>query len=265
MHPMLTIAKRAAEEASKVLQMGFYNLDQIQVQEKGRADLVSIIDQQAERVIREVLTDKYPHHDFLGEEGGGSDSDRQSEYLWIIDPLDGTTNFLHGIPHFAISIALMKQDKLETAIVYNPITKEMFTASRGQGAQLNERKIRVNPQREGSRAIIATGFPTRNPAKLQEQYPLVTSVLQEFGDIRRFGAAALDLAAVACGRMEGYFEHGIHPWDIAGGILIAQEAGALVTNYAGKSISVFDDNIICANPYLHKALLNRVQNANKID
>ncbi|MDO4435810.1 MAG: inositol monophosphatase family protein [Cardiobacteriaceae bacterium] len=257
-HPMLTIAKRAAEEAGNIIVRGFRQLDQIQVQEKGRADLVSWVDQQAEVAIRSVLSDKFPSHQFLGEEMGASGADA-AEYLWVIDPLDGTTNFLHGLPHFAVSIALVKQGKLELGLVYNPISEEWFTAARGEGALLNGRRLRVNALREPSRAIVATGFPTRTPERLPEQYALVSSVLEKFGDIRRLGAAALDLCYVACGRQDGYFELGIKPWDIAAGVLIAQEAGAIVTDFKGETCAYDSERVVCANAYLHKQLLSQVQ------
>lgn len=259
MHPMLTIARRAADEAGKIIERGFRQLDQIQIQEKGRADLVSWVDQQAEVAIRAVLQEKFPKHQFLGEEMGASEAIENAEYLWVIDPLDGTTNFLHGLPHFAVSIALVKQGKLELGVVYNPITEEWFSAARGEGAQLNGRKIRVSALREPTRAIVATGFPSRTPERLPEQYALVGAVLEKFGDIRRLGAAALDLCFVACNRQDGYFELGIKPWDIAAGILIAQEAGAIVTDFQGNSCAYDSERIVCANNYLHRTLLTQIQ------
>lgn len=261
-YPMLNIAKRVAEEAGRYLEDAFHHLDRIQIEEKGRADLVSEVDKNTEKLIVAALREKYPGHDFLGEEGGSQRAQSgDSEYLWVIDPLDGTTNFLHGLPHFAISIALVRKGKLELGLVHNPVSNETFTAVRGQGAQLNGRRLRVHQNRDSLRAIIATGFPTRTPQLLPRQYALVQSVLTEFGDIRRFGAAALDLCFVAANRLDGYFEMGIHPWDIAAGIIIAQEAGALASDFAGQSATYDLDNIVCANGYLHKQLLARIQEA----
>lgn len=259
MNPMLTIARRAAEEAGKVLQMGQRQLDQIQIEEKGRGDLVSIVDRRAEEVIKNVLLDKYPQHDFLGEESGETRaSAEESEYCWVIDPLDGTTNYLHGLPQFAVSIGLLKRGKPELGVVYNPVSEEWFTAARGEGAQLNGRRLRVSTLRDGGRAIAATGFPFRDPNLLSRQYALLKSVLQEIADVRRLGSAALDLCFVAANRLDGYFEMGIKPWDICAGVLIAQEAGAIVTDFTGGQGMLDRGEIVAGNVYLHKILLTRI-------
>ena len=259
MNPMLTIARRAAEEAGKVLQMGQRQLDQIQIEEKGRGDLVSIVDRRAEEVIKNVLLDKYPQHDFLGEESGETRaSAEESEYCWVIDPLDGTTNYLHGLPQFAVSIGLLQRGKPELGVVYNPVSEEWFTAARGEGAQLNGRRLRVSTLRDGGRAIAATGFPFRDPNLLSRQYALLKSVLQEIADVRRLGSAALDLCFVAANRLDGYFEMGIKPWDICAGVLIAQEAGAIVTDFTGGQGMLDRGEIVAGNVYLHKILLTRI-------
>ena len=259
MNPMLTIARRAAEEAGKVLQMGQRQLDQIQIEEKGRGDLVSVVDRRAEDVIKNVLLDKYPQHDFLGEESGETRaSAEESEYCWVIDPLDGTTNYLHGLPQFAVSIGLLKRGKPELGVVYNPVSEEWFTAARGEGAQLNGRRLRVSTLRDGGRAIAATGFPFRDPNLLSRQYALLKSVLQEIADVRRLGSAALDLCFVAANRLDGYFEMGIKPWDICAGVLIAQEAGAIVTDFTGGQGMLDRGEIVAGNVYLHKILLTRI-------
>lgn len=259
MNPMLTIARRAAEEAGKVLQMGQRQLDQIQIEEKGRGDLVSIVDRRAEEVIKNVLLDKYPQHDFLGEESGETRaSAEESEYCWVIDSLDGTTNYLHGLPQFAVSIGLLKRGKPELGVVYNPVSEEWFTAARGEGAQLNGRRLRVSTLRDGGRAIAATGFPFRDPNLLSRQYALLKSVLQEIADVRRLGSAALDLCFVAANRLDGYFEMGIKPWDICAGVLIAQEAGAIVTDFTGGQGMLDRGEIVAGNVYLHKILLTRI-------
>lgn len=264
MHPMLTIARRAAEDAGKILQMGFRQLNQIQVEEKGRGDLVSIVDKRAEEVIKNILTDKFPRHDFLGEESGETRAGtKESEFMWVIDPLDGTSNFLHGLPQFAVSVGLLHQGKPELGLVYNPITEEWFSAARGQGARLNGRRLRVNALRDGGRAIVATGFPYRHPELMAKQYALLQSVLEPIGDIRRLGAAALDLCFVACNRVDGFFEIGLNPWDIAAGIVIAREAGAIVTDLAGNSAMLDTGEIIAANPYLHQILTEQITGVNK--
>ena len=258
-NPTLTIARRAAEEAGKILQMGLRQLDQIQIEEKGRGDLVSVVDRRAEEVIKNILLDKYPQHDFLGEESGETRARaEESEFCWVIDPLDGTTNFLHGLPQFAVSIGLVKRGKPELGIVYNPATEEWFTAARGEGAQLNGRKLRVSALRDGGRAIVATGFPFRYPDLMPRQYAILQSVLTEIADVRRLGSASLDLCFVAANRFDGFFEMGLKPWDICAGILIAQEAGAIVTDLAGGHTMLDSGNIVAANTYLHNTLLARI-------
>lgn len=256
MNPMLTIARRAAEEAGKIIRQGWNQLDQLQVQEKGRGDWVSQIDVQAEQAILQILKDKYPQHDFQGEEMGevrGRKS--EGEYLWLIDPLDGTANFLHGIPHFAVSIALIKNEKIELALVYNPIHEMLFTAARGQGAQCNGRRLRVNGQREAGRTLLATGMPLHQREAIPAHLQQVQEALQLFADVRCYGAAALDLCGVAANQFGAYFERGLKAWDMAAGILIAQEAGAMVSNFKGGSASLEAGEVLCANPYLHKQLL----------
>lgn len=261
-HPMLTIARRAAEEAGRFIERGFRDLNRIQVQEKGRGDFVSIIDQQSEQIIRQILQDKFPKHSILGEEFGAQDAE-DSEYQWIIDPLDGTANFVHGFPHFAISIALLKKGQLEVGLVYNPITDELFTAARGEGAFLNGQRIRANKQRDSHNAMIATGFPFKQPETMQQQFAYCASVLQDFSDLRRLGAAALDLCFVACGRQDGYFELGIKPWDIAAGILIAQESGCIVTDFSDDKAMLDNGTIVCANSHLHPILMKALRNARR--
>lgn len=260
MHPMLTIARRAAEEAGHFILRGYRDLDKIQIHEKGRGDFVSAIDQQSEQIIRQILSEKYPTHDILGEEFGEAQSgSTASEYQWVIDPLDGTANFLHGLPQFAVSIACLHHGKPEVGIVYNPVSDDWYTAARGDGAQLNGQRIRVNKQRNPDRAIVATGFPYRAPENMPQQIAYVASVLETFGDLRRIGSAALDLCMVACGRQDAYFEKGIHIWDIAAGVLIAQEAGAIVTDFAGDADMLTNNTVVCANATLHPLLLKAIQ------
>lgn len=262
MHPMLTIAKRAAEEAGRVIQQGYRQLDQIQAQEKSPGDFVSIVDQHAEKIIKSVLLDKFPKHSIVGEESGETNAEHSDgQYQWIIDPLDGTSNFLHGIPQFAVSIALMKNGKLEAGLVYNPVSDETFTAAKGQGAQLNGRKIRAGNQKEPSRAIIGTGFPFKSPELMPRQKACVSSVLDRFPDIRRLGSAALDICFVACGRLDGFYEMDLQPWDMAAGILIAQEAGVIVTDFNDRQDMLKTGQVACGNPHMHKALLSALRPA----
>lgn len=257
MHPMLTIARRAAEEAGRVIMQGLRQLDQVQVEEKGRGDLVSVVDRRSEEVIRQVLLEKFPDHAVLGEEFGRAGG--RSEFEWVIDPLDGTANFVHGLPQFAVSIALLKAGKPEVGVVYNPVSDDWFTAARGQGAQWNGRKMRVNQLRDPGRAFVGTGFPFKYPDKLALQFKLVEAALQEFSDVRRLGSAALDLCYVACGRLDAFFEMGLNPWDIAAGLLIAQEAGAIVTDFSAGHSMLESGEIACANLHLHRILLRQLQ------
>ncbi|SUO97757.1 inositol monophosphatase family protein [Suttonella ornithocola] len=262
MHPMLTIARRAADEAGKVIQRGYRELNKIQIHEKGRGDFVSIVDQQAEQVITNVLIDKYPDHAILGEEFGAS-ADKEADYQWVIDPLDGTANFVHGLPHFSVSIGLLKKGVPEIGIVYNPITDDWFTAEKGGGAQLNGQRIRANTQRDPGRAVVATGFPYKDPELMPEQLAYVKSVLEDFSDLRRMGGAALDFCLTACGRQDAFFELGLRPWDMAAGILIAQEAGCIVTDFSGEKNMLENGTIICANAHLYPVLDKALQRARR--
>lgn len=259
MHPMLTIARRAAEEAGRVILQGWRQLDQLQVEEKGRGDLVSVVDRRSEDVIRKLLLEKYPDHAVLGEELG--ESAGKGEFAWVVDPLDGTANFVHGLPQFAVSIALLKGGKPEVGVVYNPVSDDWFTAARGQGAQMNGRKIRVNHQRDAGRAVVATGFPFKTPERMPQQMAYVQAALEEFSDVRRLGSAALDLSYVACGRLDAYFEMGLKPWDMAAGLLIAQEAGAIVTDFKESHSMLASGEVVCANAHLHRTLIRQLKGA----
>lgn len=260
MHPMLTIARRAADEAGRFIARGFRDLDKIQVQEKGRGDFVSIIDQHAEEIIRTILAEKYPSHAILGEEHGELGA-ADAEYQWIIDPLDGTANFVHGLPHFSISIGLLKRGIPEIGLVYNPITDDLYTAAKGEGAQLNGQRIRANSERRPDRAVVATGFPFKDPELMPQQLAYVQSVLEDFSDLRRMGGAALDFCLTASGRQDAFFELGLRPWDMAAGILIAQESGCIVTDFAGGKNMLETGTIICANAHLHPILDKALQRA----
>lgn len=262
MHPMLTIARRAAEEAGRIIQRGYRDLEKLQIHEKGRGDLVSAVDQHAEQLICRMVTEKYPDHDILGEEFGARRSGAgASEYQWVIDPLDGTANFLHGLPHFAVSIAVLRKGRPEVGVVYNPIGDDWFTAARGQGAQHNGQRIRVNRQRDATRAVVATGFPYREIEQLPRVLAQVASVLHDFSDLRRLGSAALDLCYVACGFQDAYFESTLNAWDIAAGVLIAQEAGAIVTDYAGERKMLENGTVLAANALLHPVLTEALRRA----
>ncbi len=257
MHPVLTIAKRAALSASRILLRHIDHLERLTVTTKQRSDFVSEADVQAEQDIIQTLRKTYPNHSILAEETGeqaGAD-----EYQWIIDPLDGTTNYLHGIPHFAISIAFRHKNRLEAALVYDPIRQEMFTASRGEGAQINDRRIRVSGVIQMENALLGTGFPFRHPQHQPAYLSVFNSLFGRCLEIRRAGAASLDLAYVASGRLDGYWEIGLKPWDIAAGALLVQEAGGLVSDFTGGNDFMQSGNIVVGSPKIFKALLQEMQ------
>jgi myo-inositol-1(or 4)-monophosphatase len=258
MNPVLTIAKRAALSASRVLLRHFDHLDRLTVTTKQRSDFVSEADVQAEREIIQTLRKTYPSHSILAEESG-EQSGRQDEYQWIIDPLDGTTNFLHGIPHFAVSIAFRHKNRLEAALVYDPIRQEMFIASRGESAQLNDRRIRVSNVIPMETALLGTGFPFRHPQHQPAYLSLFNTLMGKCLEIRRAGAASLDLAYVAAGRLDGFWEIGLKPWDMAGGALLVLEAGGLVGDFGGGNDFLQSGNIVAGNPKIFKALLQEMQ------
>lgn len=257
MNPVLTIAKRAALSASRILLRHFDNLERLTVTAKQRSDFVSEADVQAEQDIIQILRKTYPGHSIVAEESG--EQPGQDEHQWVIDPLDGTTNFLHGIPHFAISIAFRHKNRLEAALVYDPIREEMFTASRGESAQVNDRRIRVSSVSHLDHALLGTGFPFRHAQHQPAYLCLFNSLFGRCLEIRRAGAASLDLAYVAAGRLDGFWEIGLKEWDMAGGALLVQEAGGLISDFSGGNDFMQSGNIVAGNPKIFKALLQEMQ------
>lgn len=259
MHPMLNTAVRAARAAGQVMLRASARLDSLNVETKQRNDFVSEVDRQAEAVIIDILSKAYPQHAFLAEESGRSGAG-DSEFMWIIDPLDGTTNYLHGIPHYAISIALEHQGRLEQAVIYDPLKDELFTASRGGGAFLNNRRIRVTQLKGLEGALLATGIPFREDQPIEAFLATLHGMLGPIAGIRRAGSAALDLAYVAAGRVDGYWEFGLKPWDMAAGLLLVREAGGMITDFAGGDNTLKSGNVLAANPRLLHAMLTVIQN-----
>ncbi len=257
MHPVLTIAKRAALSASRILLRHFDNLERLSVTAKQRNDFVSDADVQAEQEIIQTLRKTYPNHGILAEESG--EQYGHDEYQWVIDPLDGTTNFLHGIPHFAISIGFRHKARLEAGLIYDPIRQELFTASRGAGAQMNDRRMRVSGIPQMENALLGTGFPFRHPQHQPAYLNFFGSLFGKCVEVRRAGAASLDLAYVASGRLDGYWEFGLKEWDIAAGALLVQEAGGLVSDFGGGNDFMKSGNIVAGNPKVFKALLREMQ------
>ena len=256
MNPMLNTAVRAARSAGNVIVRSLDRLDRIKVESKGLNDYVSDVDRAAEQEIIGTLRHAYPDHEFLGEEGGSQGS---SEYVWIIDPLDGTTNFLYGLPHFAVSIALQHRGKLQVGVIYDPVRQELFTATRGNGATLDGHKIRVRTHKSIEGRLLATGFPFRLPQHMDAYLGQFQAVLKRAGDLRRAGSAALDLAYVAAGRLDGYWELGLKPWDIAAGALLVREAGGVIGDFNGDESYMDSGNVVAGNPKLFHDLLSEIR------
>lgn len=253
---MLNIAIRAARNAGDLIQRSSQNLDNIHIDQKGRNDYASEVDRMAEHEIIKVIRTAFPDHAILAEESG---EHQGNDYVWVIDPLDGTTNFLHGFPQYAVSIALKNKNKLELGVIYDPIRDELFTAERGGGAMLNNRKIRVAKHNSMRGALIGTGFPFKKQENLEPYLNMFRAVTQDTAGIRRAGAAALDLAYVACGRLDAYWETGVSEWDIAAGVLLVQEAGGVATDFAFNDKYLQSGNIIVGNPRMHQLMYHTLE------
>ena len=255
MHPLLNIAIRAARRAGDSIVRSLGRLDSLKVDTKGRNDFVTDVDRRAEAEIIATVRRSHPDHAFLGEESGRSGD---GEFLWIIDPLDGTTNFLHGFPVFAVSIAIEHRRRVEHAVIYDPFRQELFTASRGAGAQQDGKRIRVSAQRGLEGALIGTGFPFREgSATIDEYLAILKAVMAVAAGVRRPGSAALDLAYVAAGRLDGFWEFNLKPWDTAAGALLIREAGGRVGTPGGGEYTL-GPNIVAGNPKVYAALLDAV-------
>ncbi len=258
--PLLNVMTRAADKAARGLKRDFGEVEQLQVSQKGPADFVSNADLKAEKILREELQKARPAFGFLLEEGGtvkGSDPDHR----WIIDPLDGTTNFLHGLPHFAISIGLEKQGEIVAGVIYDPIKDEMFCAEKGGGAFLNDRRIRVSSRKSLHESLIGTGIPFRgqgNPDRFAKQ---LGAMMRETSGVRRWGAAALDLAYVAAGRLDGFWEEDLQAWDMAAGLLLVKEAGGYISDLRGGQTMLESGAVLASNGLLHAPLQALLTNA----
>lgn len=256
MHPMLNIAIRAARSAGNVILRAMERVDTLTVTAKSRNDFVSEVDRRAEAETIRVIQRAYPNHAILAEESGAHGD---NEYEWIIDPLDGTTNFLHGFPQFAVSIALRHRGTLEQGVVYDPLREELFTATRGVGAQLNGRRLRVSNRRGLEGALLGTGFPFKHHEHIDAYLGMFKTLMMATAGIRRPGSAALDLAYVAAGRLDGFWEIGLSPWDMAAGVLLIQEAGGTVGDLEGGPYYLESGNVVAGNLKIFPALLEAIR------
>jgi len=256
---MLNTAVKAARKAGAIINRASLDVDLVQVSAKGRSDFVTEVDRAAEEAIIDVLRTAYPQHGFLAEESGASNPEGNNEYTWIIDPLDGTTNFIHGFPQYAVSIGLKHKGVLAQGVIYDPTKNELFTATRGRGAYLNERRIRVSKRIQLNEALIGTGFPFRDFDGLDEYLSMFRELTARTAGIRRAGAAALDIAYVAAGRLDGFWELQLAPWDIAAGTLLIREAGGIVTRPDGGADVLSTDgngSIVAGNAAMHRWLID---------
>jgi myo-inositol-1(or 4)-monophosphatase len=258
MHPMLNIAVKAARRAGSIINRAALDRTKLEVRSKQANDFVTQVDQAAEAAIIDIIRQAYPDHSILGEESGAKEG-KKAEYRWIIDPLDGTTNFIHGFPQYCVSIALEHRGAIEHGVVYDPPKNELFTASKGGGAFLDDRRIRVTKCANLKDALVGTGFPFKEMSRLDLYFRQLKAVMQHSSGVRRAGAAALDLAYVAAGRMDAFWEMGLSPWDMAAGALLIQEAGGMVGDLSGDAGWLEKGDIAAATPKVFTQLLTALK------
>jgi myo-inositol-1(or 4)-monophosphatase len=255
LHPMVNVAVKAARAAGSIINRAALDIESVRVSQKKANDFVTEVDQAAEAVIIETLLQAYPGHGILAEESGNEHGARDSEFVWIIDPLDGTTNFIHGLPTYCVSIALAVRGKVEQAVVYDPTRNDLFTATKGRGAFLNDRRIRVSKRTQLKESLVSTGFPYREGDDFDQYLVMMGEVMRRTAGLRRPGAAALDLAYVAAGYTDAFFEKGLQPWDVAAGSLLVTEAGGLVGNFSGESDFLEQNECMAGNPRVYGQLV----------
>jgi myo-inositol-1(or 4)-monophosphatase len=251
---LLNVMVKAARRAGRGLKRDFGEVENLQVSLKGPANFVSAADKRSEEVLYEELSKARPGYGFIGEEGGAREGTDKAN-VWIVDPLDGTTNFLHGLPQFAISIALRREDQVIAGVVYNPATEDLFLGERGKGAYFNDHRLRVAGRRKLNEAVVACGLPHHGRGDLELSRAEMIAIQPEVAGLRRFGSAALDLAFVAAGRFDGYWERNLSAWDIAAGMLLVREAGGYVTTLAGKDDVLEVGDVLAGNEFIHRDLL----------
>src|SRR5438105_5375777 len=255
LHPMLNIAIKAARAAGAIINRASLDLDLLKVNTKAPNDFVTEVDHAAEQAIIETLLTAYPGHGILAEESGRAHGAKDSDYVWIIDPLAGTTNFIHGLPVYAVSIALAFRGQVQQAVIYAPTRNDMFYASKGRGAFLNDKRLRVSKRTRMQESLVGTGFPFRKGDNFKRYVQMFEAVMQNCAGLRRPGAAALDLCYVAAGYYDGFFETGLNPWDIAAGSLLITEAGGLVGNFTGEADYLYQREVVAGNPKIYGQLV----------
>ena len=255
LHPMINVAVKAARAAGAIINRAALDVESVRISQKQVNDFVTEVDQAAEKIIIETLLTAYPGHGIWAEESGREHGAQDSEYVWIIDPLDGTTNFIHGLPVYCVSIALAVKGKVEQAVVYDPTRNDLFTATKGRGAYMNDRRLRVSKRVRLQECLISTGFPFRPGDDFNAYLRMMGDVMQKTAGLRRPGAAALDLAYVAAGFTDGFFETGLQPWDVAAGSLLVTEAGGLIGNFTGHSEFLEQKECMAGNPRVYGQLV----------
>lgn len=256
LHPMINVAVKAARTAGAIINRAALDIESVRVSQKQVNDFVTEVDQASEQAIIETLLGAYPGHGILAEESGQTHGAKDSEYVWIIDPLDGTTNFIHGFPVYCVSIGLQVRGKMEQAVIYDPTRNDLFTATKGRGAYMNDRRIRVSKRTRLQDCIVSTGFPFRPGDNFPSYLAMMSDVMQRTAGLRRPGAAALDLAYVAAGFTDGFFETGLQPWDMAAGSLLVTEAGGLVGNFTGEADFLEQKECLAGNPKIYGQLVS---------
>ncbi len=262
-HPMLNVAVKAARAAGAIINRAALDVEAVRVSQKQVNDFVTEVDHASEQAIIETLLGAYPQHGIWAEESGRQHGRADADHVWVIDPLDGTTNFIHGFPVYCISIALLVKGRVEQAVIYDPTRNDLFTATRGRGAYLNDRRIRVSKRTQLKDSLISTGFPFRPGDNFNVYLRMMADVMQRTAGLRRPGAAALDLAYVAAGWSDGFFETGLSPWDVAGGSLLVTEAGGLVGNFTGEADFLEQRECVAGNPKVYAQLVSLLRKYSK--
>jgi myo-inositol-1(or 4)-monophosphatase len=260
---MLNVAIKAARAAGAIINRAALDVEAVRISQKQVNDFVTEVDHNSERIIIDTLLGAYPDHGILAEESGSTHGNPNADHIWIIDPLDGTTNFIHGFPYYCVSIALQVQGRLEQAVIYDPTRNDLFTATKGRGAYMNDRRIRVSKRTRLEECLLATGFPFRPEDDFDKYLRLMGDVMQRTAGLRRPGAAALDLAYVAAGFSDGFFELGLKPWDMAAGALLITEAGGLVSNFTGEGSFLEHEECLAAPPRIYAQLVPITQKYSK--